>query len=131
MFTAEIKELPGERQDQVAELLIGLESEDGDPPSLRPEQVEGVCLALRQADPSSVRKRRKRRAPPVPALEIKLRQTLAAQLDLESIRETIISENLGVAEKIQQAITPPLATAQDAVKFVRSLMLPKRKAFAK
>jgi len=62
---------------------------------------------------------------------MKLRQTLAAQLDLENIRETIISENPGVAEKVQQAIMPPLATVQDAVKLVRSLMLPKRKAFAK
>ena len=44
MFTAEIKELPDERQDQVAELLIELAREDNNPPSLAPEQVEGVRL---------------------------------------------------------------------------------------
>jgi hypothetical protein len=47
---AEIRKLPDERQDQVAELLIELASEDNNPPSLTPEQMEGVRLALRQAD---------------------------------------------------------------------------------
>ena len=50
MFTAEIRELPEERQDQLAELLIGLAGEDNNPPVLTPEQVEAVRLALRQAD---------------------------------------------------------------------------------
>jgi hypothetical protein len=47
---AEIRKLPDERQDQVAELLIELASEDDSPPSLTPEQVEGARLALRQAE---------------------------------------------------------------------------------
>jgi hypothetical protein len=47
---AAIRKLPDERQDQVAELLIELAIEDGNPPSLTPEQVEGVRLALRQAE---------------------------------------------------------------------------------
>ena len=47
---AEIRKLPDHRQDQVAELLIELASEDDNPPSLTPEQVEGVRLALRQAE---------------------------------------------------------------------------------
>jgi hypothetical protein len=47
---AEIRKLPDERQDQVAELLIELASEDGNPPSLTTEQVEGVHLAWRQAE---------------------------------------------------------------------------------
>lgn len=44
MFTAEIRKLPDERQDQVAELLIELAREDGNALSLAPEQGEGVCL---------------------------------------------------------------------------------------
>ena len=47
---AEIRKLPDDRQDQVAELLIELASEDADPPSLTPDRVEGVRLALRQTD---------------------------------------------------------------------------------
>jgi hypothetical protein len=47
---AEIRKLPDERQDQVAELLIELASEDGNPQCLTPEQIEGVRLALRQAE---------------------------------------------------------------------------------
>jgi len=47
---AEIRKLPEERQDQVADLLIELASDDGNPPSLTPEQVDGVRLALRQAE---------------------------------------------------------------------------------
>lgn len=47
---AEIRKLPDERQDQVAELLIELAREDENPPSLTTEQVEGVRLALKQAD---------------------------------------------------------------------------------
>jgi hypothetical protein len=47
---AEIRKLPDERQDQVAELLIELASEDGNSPSLTPEQIEGVRFALRQAE---------------------------------------------------------------------------------
>ena len=47
---AEIRKLPPERQDQVAELLIELASEDSDAPPLTPEQVEGIRVALRQAD---------------------------------------------------------------------------------
>ena len=44
------RSLPDERQDQVAELLIELASEDGNSLSLTPEQIEGVRLALRQAE---------------------------------------------------------------------------------
>ncbi|MGB7916477.1 MAG: hypothetical protein WCF79_14480 [Rhodomicrobium sp.] len=47
---AEIRKLPDERQDQVAELLIELANEEGSPPRLTPEQIEGVRLALRQAE---------------------------------------------------------------------------------
>ncbi len=47
---AEIRKLPPERQDQVAELLIELASEGERPSSLTPEQIEGVRLALRQAE---------------------------------------------------------------------------------
>lgn len=47
---AEIRKLPEDRQDQVAELLIELASEDDSSPSLTPEQVEGVRVALRQAE---------------------------------------------------------------------------------
>jgi hypothetical protein len=47
---AEIRKLPEERQDQVAELLIELASEDDNRPPLTPEQVEGIRLALRQAE---------------------------------------------------------------------------------
>lgn len=47
---AEIRKLPDERQDEVAELLMELASDDDNPSSLTPEQVEGVRLALRQAD---------------------------------------------------------------------------------
>ncbi len=42
--------MPEDRQDQVAELLIELASEDDSSPSLTPEQVEGVRVALRQAE---------------------------------------------------------------------------------
>jgi len=47
---AEIRKLPDDRQDQVAELLIELAREDENPRSLTPEQMEGVRLALKQAD---------------------------------------------------------------------------------
>jgi hypothetical protein len=47
---AEIRKLPDERQDQVAELLIELANEEGSPPRLTPEQIEGVRLALRQVE---------------------------------------------------------------------------------
>ena len=46
---AEIRKLPDEQQDRVAELLIELAGQDEPPPALTPEQVAGVHLALEQA----------------------------------------------------------------------------------
>ena len=47
---AEIRKLPPEQQDQVAELLIELAGEGERQASLTPEQVEDVRLALGQAE---------------------------------------------------------------------------------
>ena len=47
---AEIRKLPEERQDQVAELLIELAADEDRAPALTPEQIEGVRLALKQAE---------------------------------------------------------------------------------
>ena len=43
---------------------------------------------------------------------MKLRLTLAAEFDLEHIRDTIISENPAAAEKVQQAITKAIELLQ-------------------
>ncbi len=46
---AEIRKLPDEQQDRVADLLIELTSPGEKVPPLTPEQVSGVRLALEQA----------------------------------------------------------------------------------
>ena len=43
---------------------------------------------------------------------MKLRLTLAAEFDLEHIRDTIILENPAAAEKVQQAITKAIELLQ-------------------
>ena len=45
---AEIRKLPAEQQDRVADLLIELTGREEEVPALTPEQVAGVHLALEQ-----------------------------------------------------------------------------------
>jgi hypothetical protein len=44
----EIRKLPAEQQDRVADLLIELTGREDEAPALTPEQVAGVHLALEQ-----------------------------------------------------------------------------------
>jgi len=46
---AEIRKLPDEQQDRVADLLLELASPEEKAPALTPERVAGVHLALEQA----------------------------------------------------------------------------------
>jgi len=46
---AKIRNLPDDRQDRVADLLLELASHDDEQAALTPEQVAGVHLALEQA----------------------------------------------------------------------------------
>jgi hypothetical protein len=45
---AEIRKLPGEEQDRVADLMMELAGQDDEHPALTPEQVAGVYQALEQ-----------------------------------------------------------------------------------
>jgi hypothetical protein len=46
---SEIRKLPGEVQDRVADLMMELAGREDERPALTPEQVEGVYHALEQA----------------------------------------------------------------------------------